>query len=155
MIVSPVFLLQWTATAGQGQVIVASFLALSLEFHSNCQFDSVTLFSGTSILGTRIISLCGGGSVVPAARYVTSGNAMVVSLSTDSSNVADGFRLRVQSGGLAVRTHSLRCQPPCLFSLTSVFLSSCRSGEVPQLDGAWQRQCLHAAQRSCGRRGLR
>jgi hypothetical protein len=99
--------LQWTATAGQGQVIVASFLSLSLEFHSNCQLDSVALFSGTSILDTRITSLC--GSVVPAARFVTSGNAMVVSLSTDSSNVADGFRLRVQSGGLAERTHSLPC----------------------------------------------
>ncbi|XP_048237900.1 cubilin-like isoform X1 [Haliotis rufescens] len=79
----------WIISAPAGLVIRLTFNTFSLEAHSRCAFDSVTVYDNSTInSGSQLGRYC--GSTIPPVQ-TSSDNVMTVVLRSDSSIAHEGF----------------------------------------------------------------
>ena len=71
------------------------FVGFDLESHPSCRYDSVKVYDGRSNTSPLKGTYC--GSSMPA-DITSSGSAMFVSFTSDSSVTKAGFRIRFQRG---------------------------------------------------------
>ena len=89
---------QTTIRFAVDQVVYITFEAFAVEAHSTCYFDYLEIHDGDTIsspiLGSK---LCGIGTHVGTTIQST-GNAMTILFSTDSSATEGGFKLVANAG---------------------------------------------------------
>ena len=71
------------------QVISVTFQELSLESASDCGYDSVTLYDGSSDSSPQLVKVC----TVDPGTVTSSGSSLLVVFSTDYSVNEGGFSL--------------------------------------------------------------
>ena len=87
----------WNVQVPEGSRIELRFDTFSLESHSNCQYDSLQVFDGSSsrsrsLVTTSSSKLCGSNR---PQNIVSSGNTIHLIFTSDVSVGSSGFRINV------------------------------------------------------------
>ena len=77
-------------TGEEGKSIKLDFLHFHIEFHPNCNHDSVKIYAGNSTTGVLMKTLCGNGN----RMYTSVGNKLFVLFKSDFSTAHQGFFAR-------------------------------------------------------------
>lgn len=81
----------WTITTNVDKVLMIQFTSLKIEYHDNCDYDSVQLFDGPSMSSYPLSDrICGSSTPDP---FTSTHNQVFVQFVSDSSNSGEGFTL--------------------------------------------------------------
>ncbi|XP_075068011.1 cubilin [Mixophyes fleayi] len=95
----------WVIKVDSGHRVLLNFTDFDIEYHSNCRFDSVTVYDGENGDAEPLAVLC--GSQLPSAITSTQ-NTMFVRLRSDSSQQHKGFSARFSEAcGSTIMTDSI------------------------------------------------
>ena len=86
----------WRLIAPPGRRIALSFLAFKLESHTNCGYDSLTIYDGRNTGYSQMNKLCGH---LTQDDMESSGEALFLEFITDGGAVDSGFNIRYQTTG--------------------------------------------------------
>ncbi|XP_054456717.1 deleted in malignant brain tumors 1 protein [Anoplopoma fimbria] len=103
----------WYITPGRG-IVQLAFPILDIEFHSNCGFDAIYVYDGSSIRSRLLGKVCGKNSTI----FNSTGTSLTVRFRSDSSVSLSGFRAEYQ----VVETSS--CRNYCGYQFANCSCSS-------------------------------
>lgn len=84
---------EWRIHVPSGSAIHITVQDLALESYSNCRYDSLAIYEGTTETKTHLASVCELSSDEKPLQYFINNNEALVQLTTDDTNSERGFLL--------------------------------------------------------------
>ncbi|XP_067665910.1 cubilin-like [Haliotis asinina] len=86
----------WTIATDLTNIRI-NFLDIHLESSTNCQYDKVTVYDGSTLQSNILGKICG----TTTGSFVSTGSSITIKFHSDSSNTYRGFRLSYIGGDFA------------------------------------------------------
>ncbi|XP_065362088.1 cubilin homolog [Calliphora vicina] len=83
----------WRLHVHPGSAIHLTIVDLALENYSNCRYDTLSIFEGTTDIKTHLASICQMNENKEPLEYIINSNEALIQLKTDDSNRERGFLL--------------------------------------------------------------